>query len=68
MATPAEMVTKIDTAIEAKLDGGAVDQYSIDGRQLRHMSLLDLYSLREKYARLSANASGPGVNYAEFVD
>ena len=64
MPTAAEMVEKIDAAIAAKLDGGAVLGYSINGRSTQHMSLTELLSVRRVYqAQIDG---GPQTNYAAF--
>ena len=47
MATTQEMLDKVNTAIVARLDGGAVQSYSIGGRNIQYISLGELYKLRD---------------------
>jgi hypothetical protein len=65
MATNAELLTLIDAAIEARLTGGAVDEYTIDGVSVKKSPLNELYSLREKLRKEIAMGSQHGV---QFVD
>jgi hypothetical protein len=51
MATPAELLVKVETAIAAILDGGAVQSYSIGGRNLSRMPLEDLQDMRADLLR-----------------
>ena len=51
MATAASLLVKVEAAIEARLDGGAVDSYSIRGRSLEYMDIGDLFKLRDQLRR-----------------
>jgi hypothetical protein len=69
MATdPQDILDAIDTAILAKLNGGAISSYSIDGKNLTHMSLKDLRETRSEYAALVSAQKGGSLNYASFKD
>jgi len=52
-------LTAIQTAITAKLDGGAVDSYSLpDGTEIRTVPLEDLLKLEERYRVLADQEAG----------
>ena len=54
-------------AIKAKLEGGAVASYSINGRSLANTPLRDLIALEKEYRALAAaEASSSRTNVAEF--
>lgn len=46
--TAAELLTKVNAAISAHLNGGAVQAYTINGRNIMYMSLDQLMRLREQ--------------------
>lgn len=48
MATNAELLEKVNTAIEAILDGGAVQSYTVSGKNLQKYSLSELMALQQK--------------------
>lgn len=48
MATSQELLTAVETAILALMNGGAVQSYMIGGRNIMYMSLDQLQRLREK--------------------
>ncbi|MEI8350084.1 MAG: hypothetical protein WCI77_08010 [Candidatus Omnitrophota bacterium] len=67
--TKQEMLDSVETAIKAITDGGAVQSYSIGGRNIQRMSIIELMSLRDKLKK--EIASDQGVNtrtYASFKD
>ena len=69
MATAAQdIIDAIDTAILAKLAGGAVRSYGIGDRNLTHMSLKELRETRKEYAALVSAEQGGVKNYASFKD
>lgn len=69
MATdPQDILDAIDSAILAKLNGGAVRSYSIGDRNLTHMSLRELRETRKEYAALVAAQKGGAKNYGSFKD
>ena len=69
MATAAQdIIDAIDTAILAKLAGGAVRSYGIGDRNLTHMSLKELRETRKEYEALVSAEQGGVKNYASFKD
>ena len=65
MATDAEMLAAVETAIQNILTGGAVQSYSVPGRSLSHYSLKELMELRDQLkARTTASLSR--TNFATF--
>lgn len=62
------MITKIDEAIEAILDGGAVSSYQIRGRSLARYSLSELRELRAEYSKIASSSQGGARNYVRFDD
>jgi hypothetical protein len=57
----------VNAAIDAMVGGGAVSEYSINGRSIRKMSLKDLMDYRDRLQ--SEIASSRNVRtYAEFDD
>jgi hypothetical protein len=69
MATSQELLTQVESAIEARLTGGAVQSYSIGGRNIQYISLTELYKLRDKLKR-EVQASSPTNTrlYATFAE
>lgn len=67
VATANELLTKVEVAIEARLTGGAVQSYSIAGRDIQYVSLAELYKMRRELQR-EVNAGKPngGRTYATF--
>ena len=63
MATDwAAVVSRIDTAIEARIAGGAVEEYEIRGRSVKYSTLKELRELRDWAARkLAATKGAPFV-------
>jgi len=65
MATDAELLTAVTAAIEARLNNGAVQSYSIGGRNLQYMNITELYNLKANLEkRISAGTSTR--NYGTF--
>ena len=60
------LITKIDAAIEAILDGGAIQSHEINGRQVSRYSLQELQGLRRTYMRQLASVRGRQQNRAGF--
>ena len=56
MAWTSADVTAVETAINARISGGAVQSYSIGGRSLSYMSLAELRELRREML-IELNAS-----------
>ena len=65
MATKQEMLDNVEAAINARIIGGAVQSYSIGGRNLQYIPLQDLYKLRDQLRREIAGAGG-ATTYASF--
>ncbi len=67
MAAPTkqEMLENVETAINARISGGAVQSYSIGGRNLQYIPLQDLYKLRDQLRREIA-CSGGTTTYVSF--
>jgi len=66
--TTQELLELIDKAIAMRLRGGAVQSYSIGGRNLQYMTLSELRNLRAELLSQLAAQKGGGRNYAKFVD
>ena len=65
--TKQEMLDNLENAINARMIGGAVQSYSINGRNIQYMPLTELRQMRadlmkEIFARL-----GNSRNYATFT-
>lgn len=60
------MLAAVETAITARLSGGAVDSYSIGGRNLRYMSLLELFKIRDQLKSEVGAALGGSTNRIAF--
>lgn len=65
--TKQEMLENVETAINARMTGGAVQSYSIGGRNLQYITLSELIKLRDQLRREVA-ASGGATTYAGFED
>ena len=67
MAAPTkqEMLENVETAINARISGGAVQSYSIGGRNLQYIPLQDLYKLRDQLRREIASSGGT-TTYVSF--
>jgi len=63
--TTQEMLEKVELAIMARLNGGAVQSYSIGGRNLQYMQLPELEKMRDKLIR-QLSPSGGTTTYASF--
>lgn len=66
--TTSELIELIDKAIATRLRGGAVQSYSLGGRNLQYMTLSELRSLRADLGKQIAAEKGGGRNYAKFVN
>ncbi len=64
--TAAQMLTAVNQAIYAHLTGGAVQSYSIAGRNIQKISLNELYQIRDRLKSEVTGASGGGRNYVTF--
>lgn len=67
--TKQEMLDNVETAINNLMTGGAVQSYSISGRNLQHFSLGELRSLRDQLKREIASDGGLDTRtHISFVD
>jgi len=64
--TAASMLALVETAISNRLAGGAVQSYSINGRNIQYMSLTELFSTRDRLKREASASRGQATNYASF--
>ena len=64
MATDAEILSALRDAYYAKVTGGAVLGYSINGRSVQHMSLTELLA-QIRYFKAQTTPGG-ATNFAEF--
>ncbi len=67
ISTTAQMLDQVKRVISAKLSGGAVDAYSISGRNIQYMSMPDLLALKRDLEKQFAAENGGSRNYAKFV-
>ena len=58
---PSALLDKVEAAIDARLDGGAVDSYAIRGRNLKYVGLTDLFALRDQLRREVETIATPGL-------
>lgn len=56
--TKQEMLDNLETAINTRLTGGAVQSYAIGDRNLQYCTLSDLIALRDKLKKEIAAGSG----------
>lgn len=62
------MLDNIDTAINNRLSGGAVDSYEIGGRNLKYCSLTELYELKRIIeSRIASTTVGNRTIKASFL-
>ena len=58
---------KVRDAIDALMDGGAVQSYEINGRQLSHYSLTQLMDLEKRLVKHLADEQSSGnTNFVRF--
>ncbi len=67
MAVPTkqEMLENVENAINARVTGGAVQSYSIGGRNIQYIGLEELRKLRDQLRREIAGSGGT-TTYASF--
>jgi hypothetical protein len=61
------MLDQVNTAISARLSGGAVASYSINGRNIQYMPMPELMALKKDLQKQLAAESGGSRNFAKFV-
>jgi hypothetical protein len=64
--TTATLLAAVEQAIAARLNGGAVQSYSIGGRNLQYMTIESLMKLRDQLKAESSSGSGGARNYVSF--
>ncbi len=67
MATKQEMLENVESAINARMMGGAVQSYSINNRNIQYMTLTELRQMRKDLLLEIAAQSGNRRNYATFT-
>jgi len=65
--TKQEMLENVEIAINARMTGGAVQSYSINGRNLQYITLSELLKLRDQLRREIAG-SNDTTTYASFKE
>jgi predicted PilT family ATPase len=67
MAAPTkqEMLENVEIAINARMTGGAVQSYTIGGRNIQYIGLEELRKLRDQLRREIAGSGGT-TTYASF--
>ena len=65
--TKQEMLDNLETAINARMLGGAVQSYSINGRNIQYMTLTELRQMRADLMKEISARSGNSRNYATFT-
>jgi len=64
--TDTELLAKVNEAIAARMIGGAVQSYSIQGRNLQYCTLEELWKMRRNLENAIAAQGGSGRTYAKF--
>ena len=65
MATATELLTAVETAIETRLAGGAVQSYTVNGVNIAKASLQELSDMRDRLRREVARGTMHGRVYAD---
>jgi len=67
MATAAQIKAEVDSVVLARLQGGAINRYTLsDGRTVQRDSLPDILGVRREYAA-EAEADANGSSIAVFA-
>lgn len=68
MSTPTkqEMLDNVNTAINAIINGGAIQEYTIKGQNIKKYSLGELMNLKTQLKAEIRAESGPVRTYAQF--
>lgn len=64
--TPEELLQKVNAAISALLNSGAIHSYMIGGRNIVYMTLSELVSFRDKLKREVASTKTDTRTFAQF--
>lgn len=67
LAEAETQLAAVNAAIAARIADGAIDSYSINGRNIQRARLSELYQFQEKLARTIASLSGVTTVTAEFM-
>ncbi len=63
------LLDNVETALNARLNGGGVQSYMIGGRNLMYVSISELTKLRDQLRReIAQTTAGATTNYASFED
>lgn len=66
--TKQEMLDNVEIAINNLMTGGAVQSYSINGRNLQRFSLADLQALRKQLkSEIAASSTTRTTSYGTFA-
>ena len=65
--TTSEMLDQVNAAISARLSGGAVASYSINGRNIQYMPIPELLALKKDLQKQLSAEKGGSRNFAKFV-
>mgnify|MGYP006921299160 CR=1 FL=1 len=66
VVTSASMLEAVNNAIYAKIHGGAIQAYTINGRNIQHMTLSELRLFRTELQNEINDTRGPARNLAKF--
>ncbi len=61
------MLTLCETAIEARLTGGEVEEFSIGGREVKKIAIAELRRMRSSYAEEVRRLRNPGASFFKTV-
>lgn len=64
--TTQEMLDAVNAAINARLTGGAVASYSINGHDIQYISLRELRELKNELQAQLAGEKGSARNFVSF--
>ena len=65
--TTSEMLDQVNAAISARLSGGAVASYSINGRNIQYMPIPELMAIKKDLQKQLSAEKGGSRNFAKFV-
>ena len=65
--TTSDMLDQVNAAISARLSGGAVASYSINGRNIQYMPIPELLALKKDLQKQLSAEKGGSRNFAKFV-
>ena len=66
MATTQEMLDAVNNAINARLTGGAVQSYTISGRNIQYIPLSELKELKKELQAQLASEKGNARTFVSF--